>query len=265
MQGIGRTLWSSAARASGVMAIAALEASWRFNVQTLWRLALMFDAPGNDLVVLEQSLVKAGDSIRKVALGNPVRMGIADRHLDLGEWALRNADKGWADVDGAIEITTPAQPGDVVAGICRNLRPIMASFCDLASVAVMTGPVFSMVPVRTGRTFLSLAFRRDPALTSAEFRKWWYDHHSGVAILVLGEDLLAYDQVHVEQQQSIEAARAFGSDYTTYDAYDNLTWADRYSYLHSISDEDAMVPVYADEVGRIDPASRRSAIMTEIH
>ena len=85
-----------------------------------------------------------------------------------------------------------------------------------------------------------------------------------MAIPVLGDGLLAYDQVHVEQPVSADAAEAFGAEHVEYDAYDNLTWTDRYGYLHSISDDEAMVPVYADEVGRIDPVGRRSAIMTEI-
>ncbi len=191
-------------------------------------------------------------------------MGVADRHADLGEWAERKDGKGFADVDGAIEISVANDRIGEVSEICRALRPVMAGFCDLATVQVMAGPMFHMVPVRAGGTFLSLAFRRDPATTSAQFRDWWFNHHSGVAIPVLGDGLLAYDQVHVEQPVSADAAEAFGAEHVEYDAYDNLTWTDRYGYLHSISDDEAMVPVYADEVGRIDPVGRRSAIMTEI-
>ena len=229
-----------------------------------WRLALMFDGPENNLAALADALERSGPAIRAAALGNTVRMGVADRHHDLGAWALRGPDKGWADVDGAIEITIASEGAGDAVKICHALRPITADFCEPGSVDVMTGPMFSMVPVRRGRTFLSLAFRRDPVLTSLQFRDWWYSHHSGVAIPVLGSGLLAYDQVHVDQEASIAAALACGSQYGGYDAYDNLTWEDRYGYLNSISDDEAMAPVHADEVGKIDPASRRSAIMTEI-
>lgn len=233
-------------------------------MQTCWRLALVFDTPGHDLDELARSLVLSGEAIRTVASGHQVRMGVADRHADLGEWAARDDNKGWADIDGAIEITVPNDRKHDIPGICRTLRPVMQGFCDPATVHVMTGPMHHMVPVRTGDTFLSLAFRRDPAITSAQFQDWWYNRHSKVAIPVLGDGLFAYDQVHVENTLSLAAAKAFGASCVEYDAYDNLTWADRYGYLHSISDEQAMVPVYADEVGRIDPVGKRSAIMTEI-
>ena len=224
----------------------------------------MFDVPGHDLAELAMALVRSGEAIRTAGSGHHVRMGVADRHADLGEWAVRDDNKGWADVDGAIEITITNDRKDTIPGICRALRPVMEEFCDPGAVPVMTGPMHHMVPVRAGDTFLSLAFRRDPTLTSAQFKDWWYNRHSKVAIPVLGDGLFAYDQVHVENALSLAAAEAFGADYVEYDAYDNLTWADRYGYLHSISDEAAMVPVYADEVGKIDPIGKRSAIMTEI-
>ena len=239
-------------------------ANWGMVVQTHWRLALMFDTPDHDLAALGAALMRNGEALRSAAAGNHVRMGVADRHADLGEWAQRNTDKLFADVDGAIEISIVNDRIAEIPDICRALRPVIAGFSDLGSVQVMVGPMFHMVPVRTGGTFLSLAFRRDPATTSAQFRDWWYNRHSAVAIPVLGDGLLAYDQVHVEQQVSAAAAKAFGANYVEYDAYDNLTWTDRYGYLHSISDDEAMIPVYADEVGRIDPVGRRRAIMTEI-
>ena len=233
-------------------------------MQTHWRLALMFDAPGHDLAALADALSRTGNAIRIAASGHQVRMGIADRHADLGDFSARTAAKGWADVDGAIEVSVANECKVEIPAICRALRQQMADFCELSTVDVMAGPMHHMVPVRIGDTFLSLAFRRDPAITSAEFQDWWYNRHSKTAIPVLGDGLLAYDQVHVEQSLSRAAAEAFGAGYVEYDAYDNLTWHDRYGYLHSISDEVAMAPVYADEVGYIDPSSRRSAMMTEI-
>ncbi|MEY4161140.1 MAG: hypothetical protein RLZZ136_1761 [Pseudomonadota bacterium] len=230
-------------------------------VQTHWRLALMFDTKESDLA---DALSQFGPAIRAAALGHLVRMGVADRHIDLGDFARRDPAKGYVDVDGAIEVSVANDRIAVIPTICASLKPLMADFCDLASVHIMTGPTHNMVPVREGGTFLSLAFRRDPANTSAMFRDWWYNRHSKVAIPVLGDGLLAYDQVHVEQAPSLAAAKAFGADYVEYDAYDNLTWVDRYGFLHSLSDTEAMLGVYADEVGQIDPIGRRSAIMTEI-
>ncbi len=233
-------------------------------MQTHWRLALMFDTAERDLGVLAGKLSRAGEAIRAAALGHHVRMGIADCHVDLGIYGIRGNLKGWAGVDGAIEISVANAAKEEIPGICRALRPIMAGLCDLATVQVMAGPMHHMVPVRNGGTFLSLAFRRDPRITSAQFQDWWYNRHSKVAIPVLGDGLLAYDQVHVEQSISLAAAEAFGATYAEYDAYDNLTWTDRYGFLKSISNEDDMARVNADEVGHIDMSSRRSAIMTEI-
>lgn len=233
-------------------------------MQTHWRLALMFDTPGHDIAELANNLRMSGELIRSAARQSHVRMGVADRHADLGPFSQLDENNGWADVDGAIEISVANDQKDEISGICRDLRSVLAEFCDLATFHVMTGPTHHMVPVRTGDTFLSLAFRRDPSITSAQFQDWWYNRHSKVAIPVLGDGLLAYDQVHVEAELSQAAALAFGTQYVEYDAYDNLTWADRYGFLHSIRDEAAMAPVYADEVGFIDPVSRRSAIMTEI-
>ncbi len=233
-------------------------------MQTHWRLALMFDRQDHDLAALAGALARVGDAIRAAATGHHVRMGVADRHPDLGEQALRQRQNGWAGVDGAIEISVSNAQIAEIPDICRALQPVVAGFADPATVAVMAGPMFHMVPVQSGGTFLSLTFRRDPAITSAAFRHWWFDHHAKHAIPVLGDGLLAYDQVHVDQSISQAAAEAFGATYVEYDAYDNLTWTDRYGYLHSISDPVTMGPLLADEIGFIDPASRRSAIMTEI-
>jgi hypothetical protein len=233
-------------------------------VQTHWRLAFMFDAPDHDLAALSGAMTRSGTGIRALAAGHHVRMGVADRHSDLGTSALRQADKGWADVDGAIEFSIANERVAEIPDLCRALRPVIAAFCSLDTVDVMAGPMFHMVPVRPGGTFLSLAFQRDPAVTSAGFRDWWYNRHAALAVPVLGGGLLAYDQVHVDHPISLAASQAFGSSHVAYDAYDNLTWADRYGYLDSISDAAAMGPLMADEAGFIDAASRRSAIMTEL-
>ncbi len=233
-------------------------------MQTHWRLALMFNVPGGDLIALEEALKRNGDAIRAAAAHGHVRLGVADRHPDLGSREDSHDIDNWNEVEGAVEVTIANAGTGEIPALCRTLRPLLAEFADLATVEVMTGPMFSMVPVRPGSTFLSLAFRRDPATTSAQFRDWWYNQHSGVAIPVLGEGLLAYDQVHVEQEPSRAAAAAFGAANVEYDAYDNLTWTDRQAYLHSISDPEGMTRVFQDEIGRIDNTSRRHALMREV-
>lgn len=45
----------------------------------------------------------------------------------------------------------------------------------------------------------------------------------------------------------------------------NTTWADRDALLMSISDQAGMERVLADEVGRIDDSSRRTALMRRIY
>ncbi len=229
-------------------------------MQTHWRLAVMFDAPGGDLAALEAALRQAKDAIRAAAGGHPVRIGVADRHPDLAGVA----EAGQRTVDGAVEVTFPKDRAGEVPDVCRALRPVIAGLTDLASVEVMAGPMYHMVPVRTGGTFLSLAFRRFPGTTNQEFRAWWNKQHAPIAIPVLGEGLLAYDQVHVKMDAAKIAAEAFGVAYSHYDAYDNLTWADRQAFLNSISDAEAMATIAADEVGRIDDPSRRSALMTDL-
>jgi hypothetical protein len=145
------------------------------------------------------------------------------------------------------------------------LRPLLAEFADLASVEVMAGPIFSMLPARPGNAFLSLAFRRCPGTTSQQFREWWLQQHSRIAIAALGPGLLAYDQVHVDQAASKSAANALDVPYVEYDAYDNLTWRDHHAFLESCTqDLEGMARIRADEIGRIDDTSRRHSLMREI-
>jgi hypothetical protein len=232
-------------------------------MQTHWRLALMFDAQQGDLAALEEGLKRAGDAIRAAAHAHGVRIGVADRHPDLGGDAAY-ADGSVLKVDGAVELSIANGSVDEIPALCTALRPIIAGLTNMASLHVMTGPMFPMVPVRVGGIFLSLSFRRDPGITSKQFRDWWYNRHSRIAIPVLGDGLLAYDQVHVEQPPSQAAAAGFGVAHVEYDAYDNLTWADRNAYLHSISNPEDMAVVYADEVGKIDSVGKRYAMMKDI-
>lgn len=232
--------------------------------QGQWRLAFMFDAPDGDLELLEGRLRQARDQICAAAQGHPVRLGVAlPRNLaesdENAEYLAR-----WRSVDGAIEVTIANDGQTAVPAICQAMRPILDRLAVPGSIEVMTGPVYYMVPIRRGGVFLSLAFRRYPGTTVEQFRNWWFNQHAKIAIPVLGPGLLAYDQVHVEEGASREAAAALGAPFVDYDAYDNLTWCDPEAYVASTSDADGMARVLADETGRIDNDSRRYALMREI-
>lgn len=221
-----------------------------------WRLAVMLDARGGDVPALEEGLKRVGNSIRAAARAKSVRLGVADLHPDLVTGGCR--------VDGAVEVTFPEAQLMDLSVFAAELRPLLENLAEPGSIEIMIGPMFSMVPVREGGTFLSLAFRRFPGTTSPQFRDWWFNQHSKIAIPVLGEGLLAYDQVHVDAVASEAAAAAFGVPPVQYDAYDNLTWADRFAFLHSCSDAEGMATIARDEVGRIDDPSRRAALMYEV-
>jgi hypothetical protein len=233
-------------------------------LQTHWRLAFMFDAPDRSLPPFEQALLKAQSEIRANAAGHGVRIGVADRPVDQEAGKQAGSGTGPGEVDGAIEISIANESIADAPGICMALSPLLASLAEPGTLQVMTGPMFHMVPVRSGQCFLSLSFRRDPTTSSPQFQDWWYNQHSKLAIPVLGEGLLAYDQVHVDAQASRQAAEALGVPYVEYDAYDNLTWADLAAYQHSISEPIGMARVFADEVGRIDRSSMRHAMMRDI-
>jgi hypothetical protein len=234
--------------------------------QTHWRLALMFDASDGNLVSLEAALKRAAKAIRAAAGPNPVRLGIADHHPELsGATEINDAVSHWRSVDGALEVTVRNNQAKDLPAICAAMRPLLANLVNWSTVEVMAGPVFPMVPTRDGNAFLSLAFRRFPGTTSQQFRDWWLKQHSQIAIPVLSPQLLAYEQVHVDQAASRSAANAISVRYVEYDAYDNLTWDDRHAFLESCTqDLDGMGRVRQDEVGRIDDTSRRHALMSDI-
>jgi EthD domain len=228
-----------------------------------WRMAFMFDARDGAFEVMEQDLARAAGEILQLAGDAHVRLGVADRHPDLDAVTASDIDNG-RSVDGAVEISVSASRRAELPDIAVALGNILQEFAAPSSLEVMTGPYYSMVPVRDGNTFLSLAFRRDPAMTSAQFQRWWHDQHAVVAIPVLGAGLLAYDQVHVDTTTTEQLANAIRVAPVHYDAYDNLTWSDHRAFLQSISDQEDMARVYQDEVGRIDNSSRRHALMRKL-
>jgi hypothetical protein len=228
-----------------------------------WRLAFMFDAREGDLGGLEDGLRRSGAQVRRLAGDAAVRLGVADRHPDLavlrqiGEVKLRG-------VDGVVEVSVAGSRAAELPGVARALREALDDLAAPGSIETMAGPMFHMVPVRDGGAFISLAFKRFPGMTSQQFLDWWLHQHSAVAIPVLGADLLAYDQVHVDLAATQAVSRAAEVDFVPYDAYDNLTWKNRDAFLRSTGDTEGMARVFADEVGHIDNPSRRNALMLTI-
>lgn len=233
-------------------------------MQTHWRLAFMFDAPGGDLAALADSLRAARGRIEAAAGGNRVRTGVAypDGQPDTSEHAP--GGPVWRTVDGAIEVTIPNGGEGRVPAICEAMRPVLADLAAPGSVEVMTGAMHYMVPVQAGDAFLSLAFRRYPDTTVAQFRDWWLNQHAGVAIPIMRDELLAYDQVHVDTVASQAAAAALGVPFVDYDAYDNLTYRNQEGFFGSVADAEGMARIAEDEIGRIDNTTRRFALMREV-
>jgi hypothetical protein len=230
-----------------------------------WRMAFMFDARDGAFEVMAESLEGAAGQIRQAAGDAHVRLGVADRHPDLmGNDETEHDMTGSRSVDGAVEISVAAVRRTELPGIAGALGKILGAIAEPNSLEVMAGPFYPMVPVRDGETFLSLAFCRDPKITSPQFRRWWHDQHAVLAIPVLGPGLLAYDQVHVEASDTETLSISAGVASVDYDAYDNLTWSNRYAYLESISDRNGLARLYEDEIGRIDNGSRRHALMRKL-
>jgi len=233
--------------------------------QTHWRLAFMFDAPGGDLDALAAALGNARARIEAAAQGNAVRLGVAIRETGDVDAEDAHGMSDWRTVDGAIEVTVPNDSKDRIPEICKAMRPILDDLAELGSVEVMTGAMHHMVPVREGGVFLSLSFRRGAGTSVEQFRDWWYNQHAPLCIPILGPNLFAYDQVHVDEAASRAAANALGVAFVDNDAYDNLTYPDPEGFVHSSSaDPEGMARIAEDEVGRIDNTTRRFALMREV-
>jgi len=236
----------------------------RTHMQTHWRLAFMFDAVDGDLGRLVAGLRASNVAIRAAAAGHAVRIGTVIPVEDDNHGSAAHDADGWRTVDGAIEVTIANGGESAIPDICWSMRPVLEPLAAAGSIQVMAGATHFMVPIRPGNTFLSLAFRRYPGTTVEDFRRWWQFQHGPMAIPVLGEELLAYDQVHVDRAMSAAAAEALGVADFEYDAYDNLTFASRAAFLKACSDLEGMTRIAADEVGRIGNDTRRHALMLEI-
>ena len=233
-------------------------------MQIHWRLAFMFDATGGDMAALEDGLAKAHVAILAASGGNRVRIGVAMHDPEVDEREGAHDVANWRHVDGAIEVSIPNEDRAAMPEICKAMRPILEPLVEPGSLEVMTGPMHHMVPVHEGGAFLSLAFRRYPGTTVEDFRKWWYSQHAPLCIPILGEEMLGYDQVHVDPDMTRKAAEALGVPFVDYDAYDNLTYHSQEGFLISCSDEAGMTLIAQDEEGRIDNTSRRHALMRTI-
>jgi hypothetical protein len=233
-------------------------------MQSHLRVAFMFDALHADLAALEAKLSQARKCIDTAAGGYAVRTGVAIRNERRDASQESHGSGNWRTVDGAIEVTLPNGGERAVPDICWAMRFILNNLAEPGSTEVMTGTMHCMVPVRPGGAFLSLSFRRDPSTTVAQFRDWWLNQHAQVAIPVLGDRLLAYDQVHVDTAATQAAAEALGVPFVDYDAYDNLTFRDQQGFIDSVSDPEGMQRIAQDEAGRIDNSTRRHALMAEV-
>ena len=232
---------------------------------THWRLAFMFDAAGGDRAELGRKLTAASATIQTVANGGSVRFGVAEHFMNEGEDRDGHEFSAWRRNDGAIEITVPASEADRLPDIAAAMRPVLEPLAAPDSVEVMAGPVYFMVPTRPGgKSVLSLAFKRDPATTKEQFSRWWFHQHSQVAIPVLGENLLSYDQVHCDDAMTLAVSKAYGSEPYYYDAYDNLSWANWDAYIESVSDPEGSQNIAADEIRRIDNDTRRHAMLVSL-
>lgn len=229
-----------------------------------WRLAFIFDAPESDVEALAKQLVASGEAIRAAANDYPVRMGVAEHFFTDGVDASQDYAV-WRTNDGAVEVTVPASKSGELPSIAAGMCPVLAPLAKTGSMEVMAGPVYFMVQPRPGRTFLSLSFKRDPATTKEEFSRWWFYQHSKVAIPILGAPLLAYDQVHCDDDMTDAVSTAFGVAAVHYDAYDNLTFPDWQGFLDATSDPAGGQQIAEDEIGRIDNSTRRHAMMVTLN
>lgn len=231
----------------------------------MWRMAFVFDAADGDLDRLRHALARLDAMLPALPGEVRLRTGVVDHSPEFG-----NAPEGDHDtaigrtLDAAIELTFPAAQLDAVVEYAPNLANTIGALAAPASVEVMAGPMFAMVPQRDGDTILSLAFVRYPGTASNQFRDWWKLQHAPLAIRVLGPGLLAYDQVHVDREVTEALSEACGTPAYGYDAYDNLTWASPAAFVASLADVEGMAQLFRDEAERIDNDSRRHAMLRRI-
>lgn len=175
--------------------------------------------------------------------------------------AATMGERETAAIDGAVEFTAAEDELGFLFDRAPAIAAVLADLVEPGETLLMGGETYRMVEPRSGGVFLSLTFRRDPAITVDEFRNWWLRQHGPLAVSLLSS-LLAYDQVHVDHELSRAAAAAAGLSYGEFDAYDNLSWASPEGFLASVSDAETQRKLFEDEQGHIDNSTNRAALMT---
>ena len=212
---------------------------------------------------LAKALVEGKPQIAKIFGSEAhIRIGAKCKNDPLSASMGENRKPG--TLSAAIEVTMAEAQLQQLAGGAEQLGRLLQPLIDPAQAALTVGITYRILLPRDGAVFLSLSFKRYPDTSIEAFRKWWLEQHSKVAAPLLLPLLLAYDQVHVDHELSCQASARASLPYVPYDAYDNLTWASRQAYIDSVSDPDSMRKIYEDELGHIDHATYRGALMNEL-
>jgi hypothetical protein len=153
---------------------------------------------------------------------------------------------------GAVEISVAEDEVPALVNHAGAFGQPLAEIAGFGTSVVAAGPVHHIVEPRTGRLFLSAAFRRDASISSDQFHDWWLNRHAPIAVAYLAPQLLAYDQVHVDAELSERASKAAGFAFEQVDAYDNLTWESFEKFVASMNKPGLVDAMLADEQGFID-------------
>ncbi len=225
-----------------------------------WKMAFMLVANGGDLAGLRETLRASRSALEgTLPVGSALRVGIRP-DANTGDGAGRS----FPVTDAAIETTVASiDVPELPAIACAWLKTV-ASAIDPQICCAMAGQCHEIIEPRQGEVFYSLTFKRDTEIDVADFRRWWLERHGPLASDLLRDDLLGYDQVHVDDQISRQICEAAGFGWLGYDAYDNLTWANLASYLKMADKADAMQALYQDELGHVDHATYKGALLAEI-
>jgi hypothetical protein len=224
------------------------------------KMAFMLVAKSGHLSALRDTLGTSRNALQgALSAGSPLRLGIRP-DADTGDGAGRN----FPVTDAAIETTVASTEVHELPAIASAWRKAVALDIDPQFCCAMAGECHEIIEPRPGEVFYSLTFMRNSEIDVADFRRWWLGRHGPLASELLRDDLLGYDQVHVDDQLSRRLCEAAGFDWPGYDAYDNLTWASLASYLKMADKADAMQALYQDELGHIDHSTYKGALLAEI-
>jgi hypothetical protein len=229
-----------------------------------WRLAFMLDARDGEAARLGERLVAMADRFLSAAPAG-ARLRIGAQRAGQGRQEDRGDGRRFKTVDAAIELTLGAAHADALTGVAGEIGAAIRDEVVPERSAAMAGPMYSMVPPQDGDVFLSLAFRRAPGTTNGEFRHWWQYQHAVLCVPLLTPEMLAYDQVHLDQDRSRAITRAAGFPDHDYDAYDNLTWANETSGARASSDRVIMQTILEDEIGHIDHATYHGNMLSALY